>query len=447
MILRLLLAATIIVMPNMARFRIDTGISGLNVANLILAVLVLSLALTRGGNQSTHGLGQLTPALAGLFMSLLLGFAIAIASPPSQLMGDVLFLKEAMFYPLFYFVFRKSRQDLKGTRQLIILIMVVAAVAGVQAVRQGLDYGIGQFNESRRAAGPFGEDSAMANIAGVYYAMFLPMFVALALFLRGQRFWRLAAIAGSVILAVAIMVTYSRQSYFIGILAVALLMMRRSMMLTLVLIFAVIAGQGLLPDSVSQRVTETRQTDDVGTAKLDVSTASRFEIWDGAMRMWRDHPMGVGLGHFSQHIGDYAPKYRNYDAHNFYVRTLAETGPLGVLALIWVLLSLLRLSVVAQQSASGQDAEARALSRGFMMCVLAMALGNLYGSRFFDGAIMASFWMLCGLMERYSSLLPSLGQPSEAPAPSAARPLLIGGRFPLANRVFPGRYKRDSGER
>lgn len=441
MILRAILAATIIVMPNIARFNIQTGVPGINVANMVLLVVLISLALARGGNQSIQGTGQLTTALSGFFLTLLLGLAIAYTYLPAQFMVDLLFFKDAIFYPLFYFVFRRCRQDLKGTRQLIILVMVVAAVAGVQAVRQGLDYGIGQFNESRRAAGPFGEDYTMANVAGVYYAMFLPMFVALALFLRGQRFWRLAAIVGSVILAIAIMVTYSRQSYLIAIICLALLLARRSMILAVVIGIAMIAASGLLPDGVTQRVTETRQSDIVGAAKLDVSTASRFEIWDGAIRMWREHPMGVGLGRFSENIGNYAPNYKNYDAHNFYVRTLAEGGPLGLIALLWVMLSLIRLSIVVQRSATPGDAEALALGRGFMVFVLAMAMGNIYGSRFFDGALMASFWMLCGLMERYAALQRQVNLPAEAPLPEprGVVPLMIGDRFPLANRVFPGR--------
>ena len=443
MILRLILAATIIVMPNIARFHVDTGVRGINLSNMVLMVVFISLALARGGKQTNPGMGQLTPALSAFFLILLLGFAIACLNPLAPFMDDLLFFKDAIFYPLFYFLFRRCRQDLKGTRQLIILIMIVAAVAGVQAIRQGLDYGIGQYNESKRAAGPFGADYTMANVAGVYYAMFLPMFVALAVYLRGQRFWRMAAIAGSVILAAAIMVTYSRQSYFIAVICLALLLTRRSVVLAMVIAIAMISVSGLLPESVTQRVAETKQSDKVGTATLDDSTASRFEIWDGAMRMWGDHRMGVGLGRFSENIGDYAPRYRNYDAHNFYVRTLAEGGPLGVLALLWVLFSLVRLSIVVQRSAPPGDAEALALGRGFMLCVLAMAMGNIYGSRFFDGVLMASFWMLCGLMERYAALQRQAILPAPAPVPQpeplGALPSLIGARFPLANRVFPGR--------
>src|SRR3546814_15238544 len=99
----------------------------------------------------------------------------------------------------------------------------------------------------------------------------------------------------------------------------------------------------LLPDSVTQRVEETEQSTASGDEKLDTSTASRFEIWTGAALMWSEHPIGVGMNRFKRYIGHYS-KYVGYDAHNFYVLTTAELGPLGIDAL---LLALLRLWFLA----------------------------------------------------------------------------------------------------
>src|SRR3546814_5030961 len=89
----------------------------------------------------------------------------------------------------------------------------------------------------------------------------------------------------------------------------------------------------LLPDSVTQRVEETEQSTASGDEKLDTSTASRFEIWTGAALMWSEHPIGVGMNRFKRYIGHYS-KYVGYDAHNFYVLTTAELGPLGIGALL-----------------------------------------------------------------------------------------------------------------
>src|SRR5690606_1678586 len=102
----------------------------------------------------------------------------------------------------------------------------------------------------------------------------------------------------------------------------------------------------LVPPGVVERVMETRQESAVGGPELDVSTASRFEIWSGAMQMWADHPAGVGLGRFPDHIGNYS-EFSNYDAHNMYVLMLAECGPLGLLAMLWLVWRLLRLGLRA----------------------------------------------------------------------------------------------------
>ena len=439
LILRLILAAIVVLMPNLAQIRFDTGIQGMNLANLAMVVALIAITLTRGGNETLPRTGELTPPLVALAATLAIGFAIAVDQQPANLREYAIDLKEAVFYPLFYLVFRRCRLNLAGTRQLVILTMAVVAVAGVQAIRQGLDYGLGAFRESHRASGPFGDDYRMANLAGAYYAMFLPIFVALALFLREQRFWRLAAVAGAAILAFAIMVTYSRQSYLIALVCIALLLARRNLLLALLVGISMWSMVDRLPDSVTERVVETRQADGVGAPKLDVSTSSRFDIWKGALQMWADHPMGVGLGRFQEEIGEYATAYRNYDAHNFYIRLLAECGPLALLALGWLLWRLARLALLVRRAAVGNGTEALGLGAGFAVCALAMVMTNLYGSRFLEGTVMGSFWILCGLMERLATLQARAAARQPEGTRIAPPATDFGTRFPLAARALPGR--------
>lgn len=438
-ILRLILAAIIILMPNQAQISIDTGIQGLNVANIAMLFALTTLALTRGGNEALPRPGELTVPLLALLVALGFGFVIAVSRQPDDMRQYAIVLKEAVFYPSLYFVFRACRLNLTDTRRLIILGLIVAAIAGVQAVRQGLDYGLGGYQESKRASGPFGEDYRMANFAGAYYAMFLPIFVSLAIHLREQRLWRIAAIIGTTILAFAILVTYSRQSYLIALVCIGLLLARRSLLLALLVGFSMWSMADRLPESVTERVVETRQADAVGTPKLDVSTSSRFDIWKGALEMWTDHPFGVGLGRFQEEIGAYATGYGNYDAHNFYVRLLAECGPLALIALVWLLWRIARLTLVVNRASVRRGNEALGLATGFAVCALAMLMTNLYGSRFLEGTVMGGFWILCGLMERQAALQVRSDSARPAVGGAASCPPSIGERFPLANRAFPGR--------
>lgn len=439
--LRLMLALTIVLMPNLLYFPPNAGIPGLNPANILLILLLVTMAFSRPSEDPTMTRGILTSPLLFWFFTLFIAFFVAQATKPMSLLDDLVYLKNIVFYPLFYFVFRRCRQDLKGTRLLIYLTLAVAVAAGVDAAIDGLSFDINSYSDEQRTAGPFGEKNA-SNRAGVFYATFLPLLFAMAIFMRDKAKWRLAAIGGCVILAFAIMVTFSRQSYLIALVGIVLLLVRRNVLLAVLIAVLAVPATALLPEAVVDRVAATQRYDAVGASQLDDSTESRFSIWAGAWKMWKAHPGGVGLHRFPTYIGDYS-EHRARDAHSIYVLTLAESGPLGVAAILWLLWRLLRLALAVRQSGNESEVEAKALGIGFTVAILAMALGNVYGSPFLDGLVMGNFWILCGLLEHYTRLQ------RHATATAIATPTMstdmgpswqIGDRFPLASRVSPGRY-------
>lgn len=81
--------------------------------------------------------------------------------------------------------------------------------------------------------------------------------------------------------------------------------------------------------------------------------------------------------------------------------------------------------------------EAGTFERGFTLVVVAMALGNMYGSPFFDSLIMSSFWMLCGLMERYGLLKYHAAHVVAVHTHSTRDTTPVGIRYPLAGRALP----------
>lgn len=440
MLRMLILAVPIVFMPNALHLSFETGIPGLNIANLVFLLAVATVALTGRRENSAHGWGELTPALLAYFAMVVIGYFVAQFTRPGDWGEDITRLKTVLFPPLLYFIYRRCRLEPRQTRSLIILVMIVAAVAGLEAVREGLDYGFGRYVQSRRASGPFGVDYHNANRAGVFYAMFLPMFIAMVLFFRGQKLWRIAAIGGCAILALAIMATYSRQAYAIALFGLALLLLRRNVLLAVMIALLALPAVSLLPESVTERVAETEQTNQAGAEELDVSTASRFEIWGGAVHMWQDYPMGVGLRRFPTYIGRYSPAHPNMDAHNYYVLVMSELGPFGLAALAWLLWRMLRLSNKVRRSTAHISAEAKALGIGFTVTVVAMALGNMYGSPFTEGSVMSNFWILCGLMEHYA--LENQQRTASPVATVMQDPrAAIASRFPMAARIAPGRYR------
>ncbi|HEY5971941.1 MAG TPA: O-antigen ligase family protein [Pseudoxanthomonas sp.] len=444
MLLRLLLLIPIVFIPNTLRFDMPTGIPAINLTNLMLIVILAVMATERRDPYLPRSSGMLTAPLIALFAVLGLGFAFTQVFSPANMGEDILYVKNAVFYLLLYFVYRNCGQDAEYVRKLILLTMAVAALAGLEAIHQGLAYGIGNYSETNRASGPFALDASNANLAGVFFAMFLAMFVAVVLFLRGHWLWRLLAIGGSGILALGIMVTYSRQSYFIAVLCMGLLLMRRNLALAILLGALALPAIALLPASVTQRVQQTQQQGIGGGVVYETSAASRVEIWKGAAQMWAEYPWGVGLNRFKHHIGDYTPAWKGYDAHNSYVLTLAELGPVGLAVLLWFLWRLWRLSRKVEASVPRDDSLGLALAMGFTMAVLAFAMGNLYGSRIFSGTMTANFWILCALMERYAALTQATAKAGSTgmAVAGADESTVLGGRFPLAARILPGRYLR-----
>ena len=118
------------------------------------------------------------------------------------------------------------------------------------------------------------------------------------------------------------------------------------------------------------------------------------------------------------------------DAHNFYVLTLAEMGPQGEIVLLVLLFMLMRLAKFLRQNAPRDDPEMSALSLGFTVMTVCMMLGKIYGSPFFEGAMMAPYWAMCGLLERYVQFKMQAGA-AESPGQGRADATLVE-RFPLA---------------
>lgn len=428
--MRLIYAIPIILLPNTAHLPADVAVGA--------SFVLLMLAMLLGDRDPTQlaRRGYLFAPLMALFLAMFIGFVAAQWHDVSRLDRDLREGKVALLYPFLYLAYLHCGLDLKRTRQLLVLLLVVAVGAGTEALMQALSFDLGSFSETQRVTGPFG-DIKMANRAGVFFAIFLPVLVALVLQPRQKTFVRWAAAAGSLVLVLAILFTFSRQSYLIALFAIMVLLVWRSIpMAMLAAALLAVATVTVVPRSVVERVQQTEQADGSGSVVLDPSTQSRFTIWQGTLDMLRDHPNGVGLGRFNDHIGTYT-NYAGKDAHNGFLLTLAECGPLGLLALLWVFWRLWRLSRWLRRSPGGLQSEDRALERGFTLAVVSMALGNMYGSPFFDSVIMANFWILCGLMERYGNLKAHAAQ---VVADSKDRRMTqpLGLRFPLAARALPG---------
>lgn len=125
------------------------------------------------------------------------------------------------------------------------------------------------------------------------------------------------------------------------------------------------------------------------------SNADRVYVWSQALRIIRDHPLrGIGFANYPRVCGRYYdasdPSFgmRTW-AHNLELSTLAETGPLGLLALFSVL-AVAALALWRRQRPGGIALGGLAALVAFF--VLAQAHDVLY-----DTKVMYALWLVLGL--------------------------------------------------
>ncbi|KPL26479.1 MAG: hypothetical protein AMJ72_12645 [Acidithiobacillales bacterium SM1_46] len=394
MFLKAFLAWIILYVPNQLRFPSDLGLKGLNVFNLLLLVGLVMMLVSEKSDDDRPA--PLRGRIFFYFLVICIAFVLGTAQSPDYLVDDITHLKTILTYPLLYFIYYRCVRDRATARLLLAVVMGTAFIAGVEAFRQALDYGLGS---GKRVAGPFGYALASANYAGVFFAIFAPMGLSLVLFHR-ERLIRLAGASVYASALIGVFYTYSRTALAaIGVTTV-LLSLIRSRVLAFAVVFLIINFAVWGPETVLQRVESTTVETAQGEEKLEESTESRFYLWEGGWEMLKERPYGIGLNQFHRQIEPHLPPWIiARDAHNHFVLIATEAGIQGFIAL--VLLCLGFYSVGFQLLRQREDREARALGWGYVMCVTGLIMGNLYNSLIYSGEVMGNFWILTALMARY----------------------------------------------
>ena len=150
---------------------------------------------------------------------------------------------------------------------------------------------------------------------------------------------RRLVIAICVVTLMAIAVTFDRAAY-VALLVATLVIVVRHRHRALILAAAALATVVLLHPATRSRFVSAFSSD---------ANSDRLFIWSRALEIIRDHPLhGIGFANYPKVCGTYYDRidphfFMRTWAHNLELSTLAEMGPLGLLALCWVLLAATRL--------------------------------------------------------------------------------------------------------
>ncbi len=280
----------------------------------------------------------------------------------------------------------------EGENHRKILAVLMALVILFISVRSFRSYTAGaSFIEDSRDVGPFWIVGLGSNHFGAFIthcSAFL-----LGMFLLDDNRWRKILFLLAVLFSLhSLFFSYSRGAYAaaLGVLVFFGLVKKRSL---LILVFALaITWQTLLPLSVVERISMTKGEG----GQIEESAAIRLDLWDHALKLFKEHPViGIGFGGFEYTMPE---GVRWKDAHNYYLKMLSEQGIVGFGLLLITLFMAFRSGW--KLSKGGKNGFEKGLGLGFMGCVVACVITNLFGDRWSYYEMGSYFWVFWGLVDR-----------------------------------------------
>ncbi len=189
-----------------------------------------------------------------------------------------------------------------------------------------------------RLNGIGGPDFRESSSLAIHLVALLP-FIAVA-FLQRPLWIKICAFLAGGYAVNAILLCRARSAFLAamvaGVMAVWYGPRRYRRWIIFVLILGTIGGITLSDDWFWKRMV----TIFTSAEERDESAQSRLIIWSASWEMIQEHPFGVGIGRFQDHIQRYNPDLilTRRDAHNSFILCLAETGWLGLAAFLASLL-------------------------------------------------------------------------------------------------------------
>lgn len=324
----------------------------------------------------------------------------------------------ALMLSLYYVGYSAIRTEDTIRRVLLLYCWVII----VMAWREIANFVSGDvFSYNRRSVGPF----YIVGMGANHFAAFIAHIsvIAVGLYAMDTHKWRrrlyLVCFVASLY---PLFFSYSRGAYVAVLLALLVVGVIRYRALLPVLGIFLLFWDSLLPTSVVDRIQMTESPD----GQIEESAALRLVVWDLAEKLFHDNPI-FGIGFQGFYYASNGLPLRN--VHNYFLQTACEQGVFGIVLLAlfflkagWTGWRLYRL---------GSTPFYQGIGLGFIACLSAVAVTNLFGDRFSQLGIGSYLWLLFGIVDR--ALVLSLQRAQSAPVP-AVEPVRPGPPSPLVSR-------------
>ncbi len=283
------------------------------------------------------------------------------------------YFKIVVFYVLVVSSVRTER-DLK------LLVMMFLGAMGLYMAHSFREYLCGRYVYRMGTARMVGVDVTMSNpnsfAATVVYS--LPMVFPVWNYLKNSRFrWVLAGYVG--LATTCVLLTGSRMG-FVGLCALALIVVLLSKhRVTVILLLAIAAPLAWisLPEDRQNRYL-TLIDPSYGPASAQASAEGRWQGWRDGVKLWKENPVfGVGPGVFGAATGS------KMQSHHLYGQVLGELGTLGAVAFGMIVLGFfanyLDLRRICRQEPDLHDSFSARLIQSVTVTVMLLLLMGLAG--------------------------------------------------------------------
>ena len=295
-------------------------------------------------------------------------------------------------YAVMIFMYYLALNSLRDEDQHKTLIVIMAVVILFISIRSYRAFTIApSFLEENRMVGPFEVVRLNSNHFAAFIVSYCSLFLGLSLVDKGKR-RRLLFLATVLLGLFPLFFSYSRGAYVaaMGVLVVFGLAKKRSLLILALILL--ISWQTLLPSTVVDRIkmTETQE------GQLEHSASVRLDLWNHAMDLFKKNPiLGVGWGGFRFTVPE---TFVYTDTHNLYLKTLSEQGIIGLILLLFIFFLALRSGQKLFKTAITPFH--KGLGFGFLGCVVAFIITNMFGDRWSYFVLGDYFWITWGLVDR-----------------------------------------------
>jgi O-antigen ligase len=289
----------------------------------------------------------------------------------------------------------RTNQDVLRYSRYIVLLGAAVAAAHIFTIATGFRFR----NSIEEYAGIYYAGVLdNANSLGSLYAMWLPVALSILVGRRQPPFWRFAIMASMAIMFASLILSASRGGLLFAILTSILAFTtsrigaRRAIIATVATGIGVGLGYFLLillaPDAFREVL---------GLVEYEGTQSDRLRLFARYLQMLGDHPLGIGLApaNFAARIAEYhIPGV--VSAHNIYLDIALQTGVLGLLMFLAIVVSILALN----RRAAGATTEPR--EREILVYLLLPLVGFL-GAGWVEPIYSVSnklnntFWIACGV--------------------------------------------------